>query len=397
MSDLVLVIAGGEWQAPLIEKLQSKGYQVLNINYYSETKGAVIADIFEKADVIDKAECLRIAKQYNPIAVLTDQSDIAVSTVAFVAEQLGVSGIGVECSRFFTNKIAMRDKAKSIGICSPEYGVANSLEEAEALAEKIGYPVIVKPTDSQSSRGVVLVDHANEMVSAVKAAFSFSKAGSPILVEQFIEGREWTVEGFKEHDKHVSLAVSYKEHFESNPTVASSLIYEPLEYKGKHQQLVEQNDRLIEDFKLPFGITHAEYKYSDGRYFLIEVAARGGGTKISSHVVPLVSGVDVNDLLIRSAMGEKVRNLKCVPTGKHALLSFLNFKPGKVKSLTDVKLIESLPHVIDFKYSFDVGDIVQVMEDDRSRHAHVVLSADSASELHENLRELKSIVKVDYE
>lgn len=397
MSDLVLVIAGGEWQAPIIKKLQSYGYQVLNINLYSNTKGASIANIFEQADVTDKNKCLKIAKKYKPIAVLTDQSDISVATVAFIAKELSLTGIGVECAHYFTNKLAMRDKAQSLGIFCPEYGTAFNLEEVQIHAINFGYPIIIKPINSQSSRGVSLVKCVDELMLAVDAALSFSRPESPILVEQYIDGQEWTVEGFKNQNKHVSLAVSYKKHFKSHPTIASSLTYEPLEPKGKHKQLIEQNNRLVDGFKLPFGITHAEYKLYDGKYFLIEIAARGGGAKISSDIIPLMSGVDVNKLLIESVTNKSIGNVEYRKTGTYAMLAFLNFSPGKVLSFTAESIIKSLSFVIDFKYNFNIGDIIRPIEDDSTRHAHVLLSADNSAGLQENLTAIKNMIKIIYD
>jgi biotin carboxylase len=397
LEKIICVVAGGEWQVPLISKIQAKGFKVLNINIDSSAKGASLANYFEEADVLDKKLCLAIAQRYELAAVVTDQSDIAVPTVAYIAEKLSLPGIGYQCSLLFTNKLRMRKLAEKLGISCPKYAAVNSFEDAEQQAKNIGYPVVLKPTASQSSRGVCLVKSPDFLKDAFDAARKHSGPKEPVLVEQFIEGTEWTVEGFKSDTKHFSLAVSHKSHYESNPMVASHLTYEPIDAFLKHKELVEQNDRLIEGFKLPFGITHAEYKYENGVYYLIEVAARGGGTKISSHIVPLMAGVDVNDLLIDSILGDIPFAVVADVTGKYSQLCFLDFPPGEVRTMTSENEVTNLPFVVDFKYNFKRGDTLKPIADDRSRHAHVFLESSSENGLLKNLERVKATVHISYE
>ena len=105
----VMVIAGGTWQVPLIKKVKSLGYEVVNSNLYEDSIGFKYADFTGVMDVRDKEKNLALAKEYKIDAVLTDQSDIAVPTVAYVAEQMGCPGIGHEMAELFTNKFKMRE------------------------------------------------------------------------------------------------------------------------------------------------------------------------------------------------------------------------------------------------------------------------------------------------
>ena len=57
--------------------------------------------------------------------------------------------------------------------------------------------------------------------------------------------------------------------------------------KYDYEKLARLNSDMVETMGLPFGITHAEYKYYNGEFYLIEIAARGGGTRISSDIVPI--------------------------------------------------------------------------------------------------------------
>ena len=89
--------------------------------------------------------------------------------------------------------------------------------------------------------------------------------------------------------------------------MAKELFFSNQNVKFDYEKLRKTNQELVLAMGMPFGLTHAEYKYMDGQYYLIEIAARGGGTKISSNIVPLMSGVDSNEALLRMALGESVQ------------------------------------------------------------------------------------------
>ena len=110
----VMVIAGGDWQIELIKKAKQMGNYVICSNLYEDSPAFPYADACEVADVLDKERNLEIAKKYMPDAVISDQSDIAVPTVAYLNEKLGLRGIGTERADIFTDKSVMRKFCKEI-------------------------------------------------------------------------------------------------------------------------------------------------------------------------------------------------------------------------------------------------------------------------------------------
>ena len=108
----LLIIAGGTWQVPLIKKAKELGFEVVNSNLYEDSIGFQYADFGEVSDVKDKDKNLEIAKRYQVDGVITDQSDIAVPTVAYVATKLGLPTIGEDKAALFTDKFQMREFCK---------------------------------------------------------------------------------------------------------------------------------------------------------------------------------------------------------------------------------------------------------------------------------------------
>lgn len=351
----LMVIAGGGWQVPLIRTAKAMGLFVINSNLYPDSPGFRHSDVGLVADVRDAEKNLEFAREYKPDGVVTDQTDVSVPTVASICEQLGLPGIGSAQAQLFTNKFLMREFLRQHGYPTPEYFLSKRFEDASGFAAKIGYPIVVKPPSSQGSRGVFRVNTEAELASRYAQAARASRDGD-VLAEQFIPGDLLTVEGLKTKSRHYSLAVSRRETFAHNPMLGSAQVYSPADEAIDFEQLKKQQDAVVEEMGLAFGLTHAEYIYSQGKFFLIEVAARGGGSGISSHVVPAVSGIDTNELLIRMSLGEEIDNLSPSDNAyPFALLGFLNFQPGLVKIVCGLDKVRALPGLAHISLNFAPG------------------------------------------
>lgn len=392
----IMIVAGGAWQVPLIRKAKELGLKVVNTNLHHDSPGFAWADLTFVADVLDRERNLEIARETKPHAIVTDQTDIAVPTVAYLCEELGLPGIGVVNAELFTNKLRMRDFRSHHGFANPPYRPCRSLEDLDAFfAGAEGAPIVVKPPDSQSSRGVTKVETGHQLVAAFAEARNFSRNGS-ILAEGFIDGTEITVEGLKLPGKHLTLAVSTKEHYAHNSMVAERLLYARDFPEFDMAKLTAAHDRFIAATGLPFGITHSEYRVHHGEFYLVEAAARGGGTKVSSHVIPLMSGIDANEILLRMALGEEPEVDAPRVDDRFTVLQFFDFDPGKVAAVHGLDLVREWPGVVDIGLSFQPGDLLEPSLDDRSRHMHLIAWSDSLSSLEDLVSRVRQSIRIDY-
>ena len=126
----IMVVAGGDWQIELIKKAKSMGHYIICSNLYEDSPAFKYSDACEVANVLDKEKNLEIARKYNPDAVISDQSDIAVPTVAYLNEKLGLRGIGTELADLFTDKSKQRQFCKERGILIPDFKLCHTAEEA---------------------------------------------------------------------------------------------------------------------------------------------------------------------------------------------------------------------------------------------------------------------------
>ncbi len=390
----VLVIAGGEWQIPLVRKARATGAFVVCSNLYPDSPAFPFASASEVADVRDIEANLQIARKYGVHAVVTDQSDIAVPTVAAVCQELGLPGIGSDAAHHFTSKARMRETAFRLGHPTPAYRCCRSVDELREFHQRCP-DLVVKPVDSQSSRGVRRTRSADELQSAFHSAAHFSSDGS-VLAEQFIGGEELTVEGVQTSAGHQVLAISVKRHFPHNPMVADRLLYSSMHTGITTARLVDQHNALIAAMQLRFGITHAEYKYWNDEFWLIEVAARGGGTRISSDIIPAVSGIDANSLLLKMALGEHIGMQSVARNPSAAVLQFYEFPRGTVKSICGLNEARSIPGIQEVQLNFSEGSLLLPSGDDRSRHMFAIAVGETTSQVLAAVSEAHSLIKVQY-
>lgn len=392
----LMVIAGGSWQVPLIRKAKAMGLFVINSNLFPDSPGFRYADVGLVADVRDQQKNLAFARQYQPDGIVTDQTDLSVPTVAYLCEELGLPGIGPAKAELFTNKYQMRQFLRERGYPTPEYKLCQSPADAADFAAKFGYPIVLKPPANQGSRGVFVVSADSELLCRYAEAHRFSH-NDQVLAEQFLPGPELSVEGFKTGDRHYTLAVGRKKGFPHNPVVALELIYSHADEELDFETLKQQHNTMVEEMGLSFGITHAEYIFSQDRFVLVEVAARGGGGNISSQVVPAISGINVHELLIRMSLGATVNSLAPGASSSPFVgLSFFNFESGVVRAVCGVETVRTLPGVLEISISVRSGQRLEPPSDGSSRHGHFIASAGSAKELQSLCRRIYEEVRVAY-
>ena len=206
-------------------------------------------------------------------------------------------------------------------------------------------------------------------------------------------GTEVTAEGFCSGGKHRTLAMSSKTHF--RPGIASSLLY-PADIKEDIYAAIQGiNDKFVESSGMLFGITHAEYMIdANGNIFLIEIAARGGGTLISSNIIKWTSGVNVYQLLLQCLLGKSPAIESIALDKKAALLQFFEFSSGRVEKIVGVEAAQELEHVYKIEMGFKEGDILNNAKDDRTRHGYAIILADTVDQIKATINKVNDMISV---
>ena len=369
----ILIIGAGDFQLPLVQRA-SRSYNVL-------LAAPVISDAFKPyitdsllIDVRDKESILEFARERSICGVITDQTDIAVRSVAYVAEKLGLPGIGYETGCLFTDKSLMRDRMAQLGIKLLPHRTVSSLEEALAYYDEIGGSIIIKPLDTQGSRGVQICRSAEDLKSKYAEAARWSSNHS-VLIERFATGREFLVEG---------LAVDY-----IFPTVVDD---------GLRQRVLDLNTKIITGFGLKQGITHSEFIMDGDDIYLIETAARGGGVFISSDLISLSCGLDTEGFLLDIASGRQKGLPEILP--QQCVCGYLAFyvPEGKILRVSGVKEVQALPYV----HRNQLGKLKAGTENkeghtDKTSRIALIVSAPDRVTFAERAARIREMLQVDTE
>lgn len=396
----IMIIAGGDWQIELVKKAKSMGHYVICSNLYEDSPAFHYADACEVANVLDKERNLEIAKKYMPDAVISDQSDIAVPTVAYVNEQLGLKGIGTNKADMFTDKSIQRQFCREHDIKIPDFKICKTAEDAKSMLEKYG-KIIIKPIDSQSSRGVYTIETQQQCESKYRDSVAWSNRNKVFLAEECIEGDEFTIDGLVINGHHYPLCISVKEMYPQNPNISRTQSYSYLSERYNYDLLRETNKHLVEAIGLPMGLTHSEYKAHNGDFYLIEAGARGGGSNLSAKIVPFMSEIDNYEYLIKEALGQAVdedlvKN-KIFSKNKYVIMRFFDFGEGKVEKVEGLQYLQAHPLLIDYQLEVKQGDVLHQPEYGRLRPGHFIIGGDSKENVEKEAAKILENVKVIFE
>lgn len=396
----VMVVAGGDWQIELIKKLKKMGHYVICSNLYHDSPAFPYADACEVADVLDMRTNLDIAKRYRPEAVISDQSDIAVPTVAYLNQQLGLRGIGMEMANLFTDKSLQREFCATHGIKVPEFKICKSAADAYGMLRKFG-KIIIKPIDSQSSRGVHVITTQEQMLEHCDDAIRWSNRRKEFLAEEYIDGAEFTVDGLVVNGHHYPLCVSVKEMYEQNPNISRMQTYSYHSAQFDYDRLRQQNKELFETAGLTMGLTHSEYKFHNGDFYLVEAGARGGGSNLSGKIVPFMSEIDNYEYLINEALGypvdEEAVQKHVFSESKHVIMRFFDFGTGVVERVEGIPLLVEHPMLLDYQLNVKPGDILEEPKYGRLRPGHFIIGGDNKQEVEEEARRIIQAVRVIFQ
>lgn len=302
----IAIIGASDLQNPLILKAKEMGYETHAFAWQCGDIGETTADFFYPISIVEKELILEKCREIKPDAVTTIASDLAAITVNYVANALGLPANPPETAYIATNKYAMRSTFRAAGIPTPAFakvGPEDDLSEVYAMQ----LPIIVKPTDRSGSRGIFKLTSFDGLDAAIAEASS-SSFEKKAIVEEYIEGNEYSCESISQNGKHHHLTVT-KKFTTGAPHFIETGHLEPSDLDEETCRNVKEHIlQALDALHVTTGASHAEFKVLPGtkEIRLIEIGARMGGDCIGSDLVELSTGYDFVKMVIQAAAGEKL-------------------------------------------------------------------------------------------
>lgn len=302
MNKNLAIIGASYLQLPLILKAKEMGYTTHVFAWAANDVGEKEADFFYPISITEKEQILEKCKQIGICGICTIASDLAVVAVNYVAEKLGLAGNSIESTERCTNKHFMRRAFEENKDPSPKSVLVSDVSELGKI--DFEFPVIVKPTDRSGSRGIFKIEDRKDLENAVKQSMEqgFEKK---VLVEEFAEGQEYSVEHISYNGKHYFLAMTLK-YTTGAPHFIETGHLEPAPVKEEVLTKVKEVvSHALDSLHIKNGASHAEIKIAeDGTIKIIEIGARMGGDCIGSDLVRYSTGMDFVRMVIEVACGK---------------------------------------------------------------------------------------------
>ncbi|MBQ9229393.1 MAG: ATP-grasp domain-containing protein [Eubacterium sp.] len=301
----LVIIGANDFQNQLILKAKALGYETHVFAWEEGAVGKDTADYFYPISIVEKEEILARCRQIQPDGVCSIASDLATVTVNYVAEQLQLPCNKTAYALIQTNKYAMRQALQQGGLPCPRFLATDKNVDLSLLSD-FSFPLIVKPTDRSGSRNIMKLSSPDGVTEAVAAACATSFEHKAI-VEEYLEGDEYSMETITQNGNHYYLATT-KKYTTGAPHFIETGHRQPSDLsEAVNQKAIDTVFKALDALHVENSAGHSEFKVDrDGNIKIIEIGARMGGDCIGSDLVYLSTGFDFMKAVIDVAVGNPI-------------------------------------------------------------------------------------------
>jgi len=236
--------------------------------------------------------------------------DSGVELAALLSERLGLPGNPAHAVRRVRDKLAFRRLLREREFLCPEFHHLPTGEDPRKLFPELKFPVVVKARRLSGSRGVIRADDSEELMRAVNWARAIQSRADRdaqelgLIIEDFIPGREYALEGTLERGELITLALFDKPDPMDGPYFEETLYITPSRLPEALQDCIHEDvARACRVAGLAAGPVHAEVRVNDQGVWILEVAARSIGG-LCGRVLIHFLGMSLEELILRQAVAE---------------------------------------------------------------------------------------------
>lgn len=374
----LLVLAAGILQVPVIKKAKEMGVFVVVADGDPNAVGLKYADKPIVVNITSEEDMLRVAREEHIDGVIHPCSEVSMNVMGRINDELSLSGITKEQAVRATNKHLMREAFEKGNAPSPKSILTESADDAWShLQNDFVTDGILKPSRNSGSRGIAKVTRnmpREDFIKAYDIALQESRDKS-VLIEQFIEGPEFSIEIIVwNHEVHV-LTVTDKKTTEAPHFVElghnQPSCYSPEEVETLKAAAVSG----VKALGVNNCACHAEAKLMDGKAYLMEIGARLGGDFISTELTHLSTGIDMVAAAINCALGVEP-DLSVREEPKGVCIRYLTPTPGKLANISNTEVLND-SRVYLWEIYHKVGDIIPEVTSSLCRSGHVIVTEET--------------------
>ena len=370
-----MIIGASFLQLPGIKRAKEMGLNVATLDYDENAVSIPFADKFYNVSTIDIDGVTKAAEDFKADGIMTLASDMPTRSVAKACEKLGLNSISFDTAIKATDKGEMIKAFKEKGVPSPWFFIAENEEKLEEIKHEILYPCILKPLDNSGSRGVVLVNDEKNLIESFKYSIDSSR-GAGVIIEEYMQGNEVSVELIMWNGQAHVLAITDKlttgaPHFVEMGHLQQSRL--SLEIKNKIKKVAIE---AVKSVGIENGPAHVEIMVTSEGPKMIELGARMGGDCITTHLVPLSTGIDMVEATIKCALGEEPDVTPKFERG--SAIRYFSAQKGIIKSISGVEEAKEIDGIKEITFTKNVGEKLGSINSSNDRTGFVIAQADTA-------------------
>ena len=373
----LMIVGASVLQLPAILKAKEMGLYVAVVDYNPQAIGIQYADKYYNASTMDEEAVLAAAEDFCPDGIMTLATDMPMRSVSKACEMLSLNSINYDTAVKATDKVEMIKAFKAYGVPSPWYYAVNSIEELKSLEGKVSFPCIIKPTDNAGSHGVAKVGSFQELLDNYDYSHSCSRHGK-VIVEEYLDGPEVSVEVMVVEGQVNILQITDKittgaPHFVEMGHTQPSLL--PADTQ---QQIRDVAEAACKSIGLDKGPAHVEMKVTSHGPIMIELGARMGGDNITTHLVPLSTGIDMVKATIDVALGQEPDIKSTLHCG--SAIRYFDVPFGAIKAIDGIENAELIPGIRQITFTKGIGDESVPIKCSNDRIGFVISQGNTAEE-----------------
>ena len=394
MKKKVMVLAGGNDQIALMEELRRffKGeVEIILVDMSDKVRAIPYADKFLQISTMDKAAVLAAAREEKIDYILTACGDQPLSTMAYVATEMGLPTYLTEQDvRDLTNKRFMKDKMVASGIPTAKHIYID--KNWDGQIPDFEYPLVVKPVDSNGSKGVKKVFTPADMEKALKEAFQYSLSGD-VIIEEFKQGEELSVDVYVEGTTAKLLSITASKKIQENKdsfTIIQSYYPAPTDYE--EGRVLEICQKIANAWHLHDTPLLVQMIQKGDSYNVLEFSARmGGGSKY--RLIQVLSGVDIMKVYVEMVMGEKP-HVEPSKQYNNAIMSYIYCYPGVYQSVEGLEDLKARKVILDWFIYRGPYSLIEKSNTSSDRAAGFLVVGDTQEEVETKLQIANNTLRV---
>lgn len=374
-------------------------------NKFSSFHSKIIQKVFF-GEYQQSEKSLDLIKGINNIkfsAVIAGR-EYAVNITNKIAKYLNLPRLGDLAAKCFINKYELRKECKKINIPQPNFEKVDTLDDVKC-EDNIKFPKILKPSNRQSSVGVILLNDKNSSDSSWENTTNAKEEGGLVnnrdfnwyyQTEEVLDGKEVSTEVLVKNNKIIFKNITQKETTPSNHFVELGHIVPDCSLSSDTKnKIYDLTKRLVEGLEVQNGVLHIEWMITTNGPYLIECAGRAPG----DNVTELISySYDFNFFkeLTYILMGEKTDLIEDKPKYISGIRYFQP-KPGIFKNASGLENLEKDDLILKYELNIKKGEEVKKLESSWDRIGYYMFKVNNEDELQNLLNKYEDNINFEIE